>query len=252
MFEHDILEGEPAGDTPQELIDLVRAQAALLTSVATGGPQIKEVDPQYQERRKRIRLGLKRLGIDDPFPWRSPWDWYAYYSAELVGYASRRAYISGAAGPVIDELEEQASSTSVTDFGGDTETWPTIETRIREMIAELDGATSVDDLQDVGRRCREITTAAANLVFDEAMVPSGADVPGANDAVARVGLYLDTQVTGSENARLRGLIRKQLDLAQQVTHDAEVTRLQAFAAAQATVSVVRIIQEAERLRAAGS
>jgi hypothetical protein len=140
------------------------------------------------------------------------------------------------------------SATRVSDFGADEETWPTIETKMREMIDELEGATSLDDLQDVGRRCREITIAAADLVFDDSMVPAGDELPGKNDAVARIGMYLDKYVAGPSNARLRGLLRKVMDLSQQVTHDGEVDRLQAFSAAQATVSLVRILQEAERIR----
>ena len=64
--------------------------------------------------------------------------------------------------------------------------------------------------------------------------------------MARIEHYLNARVAGPHNARLRGLVRKQLELAHQVTHDSGVDRLQAFAAAQATVSIVRTLQEAER------
>lgn len=109
-----------------------------------------------------IRRGLKDAGLDDPFPWRTLWDWYGYWSANLGSYAARRAYIGEVSGPMIDELEDRAEATRVSDLGANETTWPSIETKIREMIEELDGAGSVDDLQDVGRRCREITIAAAN------------------------------------------------------------------------------------------
>lgn len=59
----------PEGNTLDELITLIELQQGLLASVATGGPQINTVDGIYKERRRRIRRGIKELGIEDPFPW---------------------------------------------------------------------------------------------------------------------------------------------------------------------------------------
>jgi hypothetical protein len=45
--------GEPAGRTPDELVELLDLQKALLVTVATGGARIDEVDRQYPTRGER-------------------------------------------------------------------------------------------------------------------------------------------------------------------------------------------------------
>lgn len=140
MATEDILEGEPIGANARELLQLVRAQAALLTDVATGGREIKTVEHQYVERRRRIRRGLEDLGLADPFPWRSLWDWYGFWSGNLPSYVSRRGYIIEITASTIDELEARADVPSVSDFGSEEAGWPPIDKKIKEMINELDAA----------------------------------------------------------------------------------------------------------------
>ena len=108
---------------------------------------------------------------------------------------------------------------------------------------EIDTAADLDGFQDVGRRCREILKDAANLVFTEAMVPDGEDAPGRDDAKTRIDLYLQAQVPGRSHRDLRRLMRQAYDLANTVTHSSSADRPMAFAAAQATVLIVRTLQE---------
>lgn len=111
------------------------------------------------------------------------------------------------------------------------------------MRDELNGATTHDDLQDVGRRAREIIIDAANMVFDESMVPTGQNVPCPNDAKRRIDFYLGHRVPGQSQADLRRVVRTVLDLANTVTHSDSITRVDAYATAQATVFIVRTLQE---------
>jgi hypothetical protein len=110
------------------------------------------------------------------------------------------------------------------------------------MKARLDAASSLDDLQDVGRRCREILIGASRLVFREDMVPSGDPVPSPNDSKARIGYYLDVRMPGSTGDALRGLMRAAYTLMQTVTHSSSIGSVDAFAAAQATILLVRTLQ----------
>jgi hypothetical protein len=245
------MNNEPDGSTVESLIALLAAQQALLISVATGGPQIDTVNAEYKRRHRALSSGLTRLGLTSPFPWRDLWEWYGRWSSgDLPSYASRRQYIRELSAPIDDELSRRLSSARLVDWGSDRQTWASLEARLDGLKKELDAATDLDDLQDVGRRAREIIIDAANLVFDISMVPDGDDPPKGSDAKRRIELFLDTRAAGTSHVELRRLIRAAWDLANSITHSSRVGRIDAFAAAQGTVVIVRCLQEIER--AAGS
>jgi hypothetical protein len=67
----------------------------------------------------------------------------------------------------------------------------------------------------------------------------------ANDSKARIGYYLDARMPGSAGDAVRGLIRAAYTLMQTVTHSSTIGSVHAFAAAQATVLIVRTLQKVE-------
>ena len=237
---------EPDPGTVAGLIDLIEAQKALLISVSTGGPGIDSVDGQYKARRQQIISGLRRAGLQNPFPWRSLWDWYGVWSSgEYPSYALRRAYIRELSSPALEELERRQGQPGVADWGPASITWEVLEERLNGLKTELDGAGTLDELQDVGRRTREIIIDAVNLVFDESMVPADEDSPKVADAKARFDYCLSTRAAGSAHSELRSLLRAAWELAQTVTHSSSVTKIDAFGAAQAAVLLVRTLQTME-------
>jgi hypothetical protein len=98
-----------------------------------------------------------------------------------------------------------------------------------------------DDLQDVRRRAREILIDCAALLADPSLVPVGGVPPKAGDAKAWLDLFLTARAQGGHREEVRRLVRATWDLAQKVTHG-NLGRIDAFAAAQATVLVVRTLQ----------
>ena len=234
-------EPEPDLTNLSALIDELERQAALLTAVATGGPRIEGVNKEYQDRRRRLAGALERRGLEYPFPWQDLWQWYGYWSVNLPGYATRRAKICELAAPVIEALERQRSGLSVSDPGSGPLTWADLDARLAGLSAELDGALSRDDLQDVGRRAREILIDCASLLADPSLVPAGQVPPKAGDAKAWLELFLAVRAQGGHREELRRLVRAAWDLAQKVTHG-NLGLIEAFAAAQATVLVVRTLQ----------
>jgi hypothetical protein len=239
----DYLDDGPAGDSIDELIQLLGLQQGLLTAVATGGPQMKTVDPLYKRRRAKLRRGLAALDIEDPFPWTGLWEWYGVWGS-YGGYAGRRAHLEELAGPVRDELEAKRDATGVADWG--EENIDGIEHRLVELKRRLEGARSLDDYQDIGRRAREILIALGRLIFDEGMVPSGQAVPGPSDAKARLDLYFEQRFPGKANEEMRRFMKAAAALANSVTHSNDTADVHAFAVAQATVLVVRVAAKLER------
>src|SRR5438309_2095533 len=149
---------ETAISTPTGARALLEQQAALLTAVATGGPRIEAVNAEYREQRAQLNENFRLLGIEPPFPWRDLWEWYGHYSRELPTYGSRRQLISSLVGTAEDALDGLKQRDVIDDFGGKpvTPSWARLEERVTELKDELAAAQSQDDLQDVGRRAREI------------------------------------------------------------------------------------------------
>jgi hypothetical protein len=236
-------EAGPAGDTIEELIVLVELQHGLLTSVATGGPPINTVDRLYKQRRERLRRGLGSLGLKDPFPWSSLWDWYGFWGT-LGGYAPRRVYIERLAEDILQDLRARRDSTSVVDWGEGTVDG--LEHRVDGLKSTLESARDLDDFQDVGRRSREILIDLANLAYDSSMAPSGREAPGRNDAKAMLELFFDQQFSGPANEEMRRFMKAAVGLANSVTHSDDSADVHAFAVAQATVLLVRVVSKLRR------
>lgn len=246
MEEDDYLEVGPAGTTLDELITLVALQQGLLTAVATGGPQMKTVDPIYKERRQRIRRGLRELGIADPFPWTGLWEWYGVW-ATFGGYAGRRQHIESIAAPVLDELRELRDAIGLADWGEGT--LAGLERRLDGLRSTYETASTLDDFQDVGRRAREILIDLGQLAFDEAMLAPGQAVPGRSDAKARLDLVFERRFAGAANEEMRRFMKAAVALANSVTHSGNTAAVHAYAVAQATLLLVRVVGQLDPTQA---
>lgn len=116
------------------------------------------------------------------------------------------------------------------------ETWTKLELRLRGIMSELSTATTLDDMQDVGRRCREVLIDAGKLLADPSLVPEGGVTPQAANAKGWLDLFLSVHAVGRTHRELRAFVPVCWDLAQKVTHG-DVDRVDVYAAAQATVLV---------------
>lgn len=230
----------PPGRTIEELITLIELQQELLSSVATGGPPIKTVDWIYKERRNRIRRGLREVGVDDPFPWATLWDWYGFWQT-LGGYALRRGHVDRLASVALDALRVRQDSLGVADWGEGTVEG--LEHRIDGLKATLETAQDLDDYQDVGRRSREILIGLASIAFHESMVASGKPIPGSSDAKARLDIFFDRRFPGKSNEEMRRFMKSAVALANSVTHSDDTAGVHAYAVAQATVLLVRVVSK---------
>lgn len=224
----------------EQLMNLLDRQANVIVATGTGKGSFDDFEADYQQADRVLVAHFKRMGLRPPFPWRSLWEWYAYYSQELPTYASRRAHVAALKREALDRLDEQAKGLTVHDpaVGETSATWEGIDARVSGLIDEYTGARDKDTWQDVGRRSREILIDLGKLIADPKLVPEGQEPPRGADARAWFDRFLDYQVSGRDRAELRALMRKTWDLAQKVTHG-DIDDVDAFAAAQATVLLVR-------------
>lgn len=160
-------------------------------------------------------------------------------------YAGRRQYIGELARPVRDKLDGMIANVVALDPGPAQPDWPGLERRLDGLHAELAAASTPDDLQDVGRRAREILIDLANLVYRDDMLPTGeTEQPKAGDAKNRLAQATASLFPGSGNEALRRLIRACWDLANVIAHSASIQRTHALASAQATILLVRTFEYA--------
>lgn len=237
------LDEEPNGSTIEDLIFLVEQQRDLIAAVATGKPINDDLDALYKNRRRKIRQRLTALGLKNPFRWPDLLTWWAFCSAPRMNtYAERRLYVADLTEPLLLELEDR--NKPITDWGPSKEgaSWQELEARLEGLKVEFDRAKSLDEYQDTGRRAREILIDAANLAYDELILPSEAEQPKKGDATGLVEVILKEQLSGKSRERLRQLVRAAWNVANKVTHSRGSERIDAFAAAQATVLVVRTLQ----------
>jgi hypothetical protein len=233
---------EPDGSTNDGLSYLVERQRDLLISVATGTTISHGYEVAYKRRRRSIRAGVRRLSLTDPFPWPDLYQWWAHCK-QWGTYAERRAYVHSVAEPLLQQLEELPDE-GLTDWSdGQDVSWQGLEKRLDGLKKRYNEAVSLDDLQDTGRRAREVILDAVNLAFDSSMVPEGREQPKGGDAKNQIDYILDAWFKGRAHADARKLLRTSWDLANTVTHSDSVTRAEAFAAAQATVLLVRTLAE---------
>jgi hypothetical protein len=237
----------------EELLSHLRHQHALLEQVATGVESIGNVNGDYVARRDRLVPMLAQVGLDDPFPWRDLWAYWSTEAKPLATYAARRASLRDRLIPAEDFClvgHSLPQSNAVHDWS-EHETapssWEHTLKRLQGMKAAFDRAVELDDFQDVARRCREIIIEATDLVHEPWMVPVGAEAPKKGDAKLRLDQICTKLLIGPTYEHVRGVLKKTLSLAQDVTHGNTVTRLEALAAAQSTLMVVLTLRELQRL-----
>ncbi|MCD2190979.1 hypothetical protein [Actinomycetospora soli] len=240
----DSEEQEPDISTAEGLLGLLDAQAALLVDVATGGSPINSVNESYRGRRRKLDQALRARGMSAPFPFEDLWSWRGYWQAQgLTTYQSRRNRVADLARPAREGLESALAGVELADPGASgASTWAALDTRLAGIVRELGSASDRDDLQDVGRRCREVLIDAARLLATPDLVADGTEAPKAGDAKSWLDLFLAQHAAGRTHRELRAFVPAAWDLAQKVTHGG-VDRVDAYAAAQATVLVIRVLQQ---------
>lgn len=233
---------EVPASSPQDVLDLLDRQASLLVSVSTNGARIETVERKYNTGQRQLKAALRRLKMPVPFPYDDVWEWHGYYAQHLPKYFQRRDHVRELAKPAREALERLIEGGSVSDSGGPgLASWSDLDARVEGVVAELRAASTLDDLQDVGRRCREILIDAGKLLAND-LVPTGFEAPQAANAKAWLDLYLAKRAGGRSHKELRAFVPAAWDLAQKVTHG-DITRVDAYAAAQATVLIVRTLQQ---------
>lgn len=237
-------------EAAKQALMLLELQAARLLNASTNG-SLKPTagDSEYRRSHRQLQELLGLLKVPNPIPYTNLSEWNGRWKrSDLPKWHHRRKFVEDLVAPTTLTLETIKASSSLSTTGGTVDpTWRDLEVRIEGLAERLERARSNDDRQDVGRRAREILIDAAVLIQDPTLVRNGDDAPKAADAKQWLGLYLERYAPGSSRTKLRRFVTATWDLAQRVTHS-EIDHVESYAAAEATVTVVRVLQLLEDQR----
>jgi hypothetical protein len=168
-------------------------------------------------------------------------DEWTYRVSDDIHLLGRARTVEG----YLTALDHLTSPRGILDPGPRSTDWPEIEARVRELGPVLERAQTLDEIQDVGRRCREIVNDLADVALAAANPPIPAE-PFGSDRKAKLAAFLECAATGPSFADLRRMVRATYDLSNAVTHSSRGSRAEAVAAAQSAVLLVRTLRELAR------
>lgn len=230
----------------QDVLDKIEKIKNIMISVSTGGPQIKQINPEYIESYNTLAQWLDKLGVTNPNAHKDLWGWYGRWSQpDLSTYASRRTFISDLYQPLIDTIEKSADI----EIGGEyiPTGWERVDRSVYEMKSRLSTAITEEQFQAIGMLGRETIITIAQEVFDKKVhiVEDGID-PSNTDAKRMLDAFLGHELSGGSNEKTRKFAKSAVDLANQLTHDRMATRRDAsmcLISVTAVASIIKLIYE---------
>ena len=223
------------------LITEIEAQKALMISVATGGPRIKEVNEDYVSRRSSIKMELSHFGIEDPNPFPDLWTWHGRWSdGSLPTWQSRRGYITELFQPLLDALRLTPKQRAIqpTEPTG----WARVDRNVEKIVQVLETARNEEDFQGVALLCREAIISLAQAVYDLQSHGSPDQViPSETDAKRMLEGYIEEELGGGSKETHRKYAKTCYDLAVAMQHKRTAGFRDAALCAEATRALINII-----------
>jgi len=212
-------------------------------------------DPTLTEQEMSVALRtlkalLARLGIEHQIEWRNYATFKSYWLRNNAhgSWQARRDLLNQVFLPISDELElledsllsgNLAEAVSPTSSTG----WPKVDEEIRELRRRFRTATTPQDYRSVGTHCVGVLEALSRTVYEPAThLRSGEDEPPVDKTKQRLGRYVEDAVPGSDNALIRGVLNRTIELAHSVKHRETPNRRDAGVAADAVILLANILR----------
>lgn len=247
VLKHYLNWNELAGvATKKVILDKIEHLKNLMVNVSTGGIRIQTVESEYAKDFKFVDECLHKLGVVNPNPYKSLWEWYGRWSQDdLSTYASRRKFVPGIYQPLTDMLMESTEESLIEDY--EPTGWDRVDRTVFEMKNRLSSAQTEEQFQVIGMLGRETIITIAQQVFDRELHKMEDDVnPSETDAKRLIDAFLLYELSGQSNERTRKFARSAVDMANHLTHDRMATKRDAsmcLISVTAVASLIKIIQE---------
>jgi len=201
---------------------------------------------------RALKILLGRLGItgfDPPFR-----DFKSFYNHWLRNdghgsWQARRDILDEIFEPLhrtLDEREaESISSTLAAAISPKKVTgWPRVDEELSELRRHFESATTAQDYSNVGNDCVSTLEALSAVAYDhDRHGHEGEDEPPVAKTKDRLDRYIETELTGPENAPMRKLGRAAIEVAQAVKHRRETnTRTAAGIAADSVILLADMLR----------
>ncbi len=207
-----------------------------MISVATGGARIGMVNHEFQEEYRAVADALAERGIENPLPYGDLWQWYEKWSADIPGYAPRRAYVAELLAPLIARVRSARVSDSQPTG------WERVDRTMQDARERLPRAKNEEHFQAIGLLCREALISLAQEVFDPAQHTAEPSVRvSSTDFKRMIEAYIMVEMRGGSAEELRKHARTALDLALRLQHQRTAGFRDAAICIEATSAVVNII-----------
>jgi hypothetical protein len=225
--------------TNKELLQAIDWIKATMIAVATGGPRINQVQPEFSAKYDQVAEELATRRIENPLPYRDLWQWYGRWSSgDMPSYQSRRDYVSSLVDELIARVRAERERTPPQEPTG----WLRVDRNVTEVRKRLETAQNEEHFQIVGLLCRETLISLAKAVFDPTRhtILDGVNTSD-TDAKRMLDAYIGAEFAGSANEHIRKHARAACDLAVHLQHRRTASFREAAVCAQATSSVVNVI-----------
>lgn len=243
----------PDDDDLATAISLARLVHAELEAYGTSGGE-KFTEAQIEAAQRCLRAVLSRHGIDLRLPWRN-FAGFRTYWLQHDGYGSwqaRRDLLDTFFKPALEELDrlEEAQfhaivADAVSPHGGTG--WPAVDNELTELKRRFRSATTPQDYRDVGNRSIGVLEALSRTVYDPARhLRPGEVEPPPDKTKQRLGRYVENSLAGADNAAIRAVAIKVIELAHAVKHSREPSRRDAGITADAVILLANILRRVDQ------
>jgi hypothetical protein len=226
--------------TDEELFEAVDGIKATMIAVATGGPRINEVQPEFAKKYDAVAKELSSRGVPNPLPYRDLWQWYGRWSSgDMPSWQSRRNFVSA----VVDELIASVQQApKFADVHPKPTGWKRVDRVVTQARKQLESATTEEEFQAIGLLCREILISLGQAVFDpdRHRLLDGVR-PSATDAKRMLEAYIAGEFAGSANEHVRRHAKAAFELAVHLQHRRTASFREAALCVEATTSTVNLI-----------
>ena len=245
------IEGRTDVEAAKVLAELVHDE--LIAFGTSGGEKL--TDEEMAAALVALRAVTKRLGAEFNPPYRNFTTFRTFWQRRGAsgngGYQARRDLLEELFGPLHSQLariEKQAFEALVFPVSPHVEVgWPLVDEEVRELRRRFQTASTPQDYRAIGTHCVGVLEALGRTVYDPAKHPrDGETVPPPDKTKARIGRYVEDAVPGSENAELRGVVNKVIELAHQVKHRPTPSRRDAGIAADSVILLANMLRRLEQ------
>jgi hypothetical protein len=212
-----------------------------------------------EESRELLRtliLVLHRQGINLQPPWCDFSSFRSYWIANdgRGSWQARRDMIAQYFGPVRSELEDLEEKTYANELATpvsprDRLGWTTVDQQIEQLRYRFRTASTTVDYKDVGNRCVGVLEELSRILYQSDMHCAPDEKPPPVDKTnIRIGAYVDRRLKGSNNAELRGLVKKVSALSHKIKHSPTADRTTAGIAADTVIMLANILRRLQETR----